>query len=168
MNTERDLRIASKSNGVPVARRWRTFCGLSHTACYTVFDGAFEPLILLDFFRARIFFNPLLYRLSYRARGGIVTGVSLGFPGLIAATLEHHVFGSKIFTRIRHQLAIRGVIHGLHADQSGNQGMVVGVDVFHQVQLGLGGADNQNLVRPCQGLCHAVVIVFVLWRPPIT
>ena len=74
MNTERDLRIASKSNAVPVARWWRTFCGLSHTACYTVFDGAFEPLILLDFFRARIFFNPLLYRLSYRARGGIVTG----------------------------------------------------------------------------------------------
>jgi hypothetical protein len=74
MNTERDLRIASKSNAVPVARWWRTFCGLSHRACYTVFDGAFEPLILLDFFRARIFFNPLLYRLSYRARGGIVTG----------------------------------------------------------------------------------------------
>ena len=74
MNTERDLRIASKSNAVPVARWWRTFCGLSHRACYTVFDGAFQPLILLDFFRARIFFNPLLYRLSYRARGGIVTG----------------------------------------------------------------------------------------------
>ena len=74
MNTERDLRIASKSNAVPVARWWRTFCGLSHTACYTVFDGAFKPLILLDFSRARIFFNPLLYRLSYRARGGIVTG----------------------------------------------------------------------------------------------
>ena len=74
MNTERDLRIASKSNAVPIARWWGTFCGLSHKACYTVFDGAFKPLILLDFFRARIFFNPLLYRLSYRARGGIVTG----------------------------------------------------------------------------------------------
>jgi hypothetical protein len=74
MNTERDLRIASKSNAVPVGRWWRTFCGLSHRACYTVFDGAVQPLILLDFFRARIFFNPLLYRLSYRARGGIVTG----------------------------------------------------------------------------------------------
>ena len=79
MNTDRDLRIASKSNAVPVARWWRTFCGLSHTACYTVFDGAFQPLILLDFFRARIFFNPLLYRLSYRARGGIVTGKTAHF-----------------------------------------------------------------------------------------
>ena len=43
---------------------------MSHRACYTVFDGAFEPLILLDFFRARIFFNPLLYRLSYPAKDG--------------------------------------------------------------------------------------------------
>ena len=70
--------------------------------------------------------------------------------------------------RIRHQLAIRGVIHGLHADQSGNQGMVVGVDVFHQVQLGLGGADNQNLVRPCRGLCHAVVVVLVFGQSAVT
>ena len=46
--------------------------------------------------------------------------------------------------------------------------MVVGVDVFHQVQLGLGGADNQNLVRPCQGLCHAVVVVLVFGQSAVT
>ena len=78
MNTERDLRIASKSNAVPVARWWRTFFGLSHRACYTVFYGAFEPLKLLDFYRPQDIFNPLLYRLSYRARGGIVTGKNGG------------------------------------------------------------------------------------------
>ena len=168
MNTERDLRIASKSNAVLVARWWRTFCGLSHTACYTVFDGAFKPLILLDFFRARIFFNPLLYRLSYRARGGIVTGVSLGFPGRFAAALEHHVFGSKIFARVRHQLPVGGVVHALHTHQPRNQRMVMGVNVFDQMQLGLGGAYNQNLLRTCERLRHAVVIVFVFWRPAIT
>ena len=74
MNTERNLRIASMPTAVPFALYRSSFWGLSHWACYTVFYGAFQPLILLDFFRARIFFNPLLYRLSYRARGGIVTG----------------------------------------------------------------------------------------------
>ena len=134
---------------MPVARWWRTFCGLSHRACYTVFDGAFEPLILLDFFRARIFFNPLLYRLRYRARGGIVTGVSLGFPGLFAAALQHHVLGPKVSARICDQLPVRRVVHSLHAYQLRHQRMVVGVDVFHQVQLGLGGADNQNFLCTC-------------------
>ena len=125
MNTERDLRIASKPHAVPVARWWRTFCGLSHRACYTVFDGAFEPLILLDFFRARIFFNPLLYRLSYRARGGIVTGKTRRFfgfrwqgafdrPPQQDAYLEHRILRPKVCAREGHQLPIGGVVHGLY------------------------------------------------------
>ena len=74
MNTERNLRIASKPIAVPFALYRSSFWGLSHWACYTVFYGAFQPLKLLDFYRPQDIFNPLLYRLSYRARGGIVTG----------------------------------------------------------------------------------------------
>ena len=74
MNTERNLRIASKPIAVPFALYRSSFGGLSHWACYTVFYGAFQPLKLLDFYRPQDIFNPLLYRLSYRARGGIVTG----------------------------------------------------------------------------------------------
>jgi len=74
MNTERNLRIASKPHAAPFALYRSSFWGLSHWACYTVFYGAFEPLKLLDFYRPQDIFNPLLYRLSYRARGGIVTG----------------------------------------------------------------------------------------------
>jgi hypothetical protein len=78
MNTERNLRIASKPIAVPFALYRSSFGGLSHRACYTVFYGAFQPLKLLDFYRPQDIFNPLLYRLSYRARGGIVTGKNGG------------------------------------------------------------------------------------------
>ena len=107
MNTERNLGIASKSNAVPVARWWGTFCGLLHTACYTVFGGAFEPLILLDFFRARIFFNPLLYRLSYRARGGIVTGKTEHAAPVSRAANANARAGSGSFRRHGRGLGFR-------------------------------------------------------------
>jgi hypothetical protein len=82
--------------------------------------------------------------------------------------LPHLVFGDKILARVGDDLAIGGVVNGFDADDFVDQVFVMGVDVFDQMQLGVGGADHQDLACAAERLGDVVVVLLVFRNPADT
>ena len=74
---------------------------------------------------------------------------------------QHLVFGNKIFARVSNQLGVRWVVNCFYTHHLVCHVLVVGVDVFNELQFCLGRAHYQNLLGTIEGFNDGVVVIFV-------